>query len=313
MYASRKVREAQQRAGRLTDAGSFPKVVLLDTCSFCNLRYSMCVHKVMTRAKGFMPPGLFAKLIDEIAAVDPSTRVWMIFFGEPLVARRKKPTIFDMIAYAKSRGLTDVVVNSNANLLDDDSAQQLIASGLDAIYIGIDATTPQTYGRVRVGGKFSTVVENVLNLLRRVKESSSSLRVFVQFVEMHENAGERFEFERFWSKAGANVKVRPKVSWAGKVDAPNLLLGDEQRWPCYWAMQTMSVTDRGLVVTCAVDLDAQFVAGDANVASLSEIWNGKLAELRRLHEQRRFSELPDPCRNCRDWQSARADYVSAVE
>jgi radical SAM protein with 4Fe4S-binding SPASM domain len=309
--SAERIRAAQERQGRLGEAKAFPKVVLIDTCSYCNLRCSMCVHKDMTRPKGFMAWPLFKKIVDEIAESDPTTRVWMIFFGEPLIAKRRKPTIFDMIAYAKDRGLTDVVMNSNANLLDDDAAQKLISAGLDAIYIGIDAAKPESYARIRVGGDFDTVVVNVKNLLHRMRASRSSLKVFVQFVEMDDNAGERDEFVCFWSELGANVKIRPKVSWAGKIEAPNLVLDDRDRWPCYWAMQTMSVTDRGSVVTCAVDLDAGYVAGDINTSTLADVWNGRLAALRQLHRQRRFGDLPQPCRDCRDWQSARAEYVSA--
>ena len=51
----------QQQQGRLDESGSFPKVVLIDTVSFCNLRCSMCVHRVMTRKKGVMPWLLFTK------------------------------------------------------------------------------------------------------------------------------------------------------------------------------------------------------------------------------------------------------------
>jgi len=75
-------------------------------------------------------------------------------------------------------------------------------------------------------------------------------------------------------------------------------------------MQTMSITDTGKAVTCAVDLNAKSVAGDINEHSLKEIWNGKLKDLRRLHISRTFESLPDHCRNCKDWQSARADYYS---
>ena len=73
-------------------------------------------------------------------------------------------------------------------------------------------------------------------------------------------------------------------------------------------MQTMSIIDTGKVVTCAVDLDARFVAGDVNKNSIKEIWNGPLKELRGLHLSKRFSELPGHCKSCKDWQSARADY-----
>lgn len=304
-----KIREDQLKRGRLQDAGDFPKVVLIDSVSYCNLKCSMCVHQEMTRKKGLMPWDLFTKIIDEVAANDKSARVWMVFFGEALIRKKKKPTIFEMIAYAKGKGLTDVVLNSNANLMDDEAARGLIGSGLDAIYIGIDAFTPETYAKVRVGGNHERTVNNVIHLIKLKKElNAKNPEVFVQFVEMDVNAAEKEDFIRFWTEQGATVKIRPKVSWAGSIDAPNLVLGNEDRWPCYWAMQSMSITDTGKVVTCAVDLDARFIAGDITSQSLKEVWNGRLQELRNLHINKEFALLPPVCRDCRDWQSARAEY-----
>jgi radical SAM protein with 4Fe4S-binding SPASM domain len=301
--------QTQFEQGRLKDAGFFPKVVLIDTISYCNLRCSMCVHKEMIRKKGIMPWGVFTKIIDEIAEVDKNVRVWMVFFGEALLLKRKKPSIFDMIAYAKSKGLTDVVLNSNGNLLDHKAAKGLIESGLDAIYIGLDAFKPETYVKVRVGGNYEKTVKNVINLIELKKQMhSENPKVFVQFVEMDINTDEKEDFIKFWNARGAIVKIRPKVSWAGMINAPNLTLGNEERWPCYWAMQTMSITDTGKVVTCAVDLDAKYVAGDVKEESLKEIWNGGLKKIRRLHICKKFEDLPEICRDCKDWQSARADY-----
>ncbi len=301
--------EVQKNQGRFEDAGDFPNVILIDTISYCNLKCSMCVHKEMKREKGIMPWSLFSKIIDEIAQVDKGIRVWMVFFGEALLLKKKKPSIFNMIAYAKRKGLTDVVINSNANLLDEEASKELIYSGLDAIYIGIDAFEPETYAKIRVGGDYEKVVQNTLRLieLKRIMNSARP-EVFVQFVAMDINEKEVGNFTKFWNHRGAVVKVRPKVSWAGSIDAPNLTLGNEARWPCHWAMQTMSITDTGKVVTCAVDLDAKFVAGDVSKQSLREVWNGKLKELRQHHILGQFHTLPENCRECKDWQAARADY-----
>lgn len=306
-----KVLEFQKKQGRLEDAGDFPKVVLIDTISYCNLKCSMCVHKEMKRQKGIMSWNLFTKIINEIAKVDKNVRVWMVFFGEALLLKRKKPTIFDMIAYAKREGLTDVVLNSNANLLDESAAKGLIHSGLDAIYIGIDAFKPDTYAKIRVGGNYEKVVQNTIQLMKLKKLlNSKKPEVFVQFVEMDINQNEKEDFIQFWNQQGAAVKIRPKVSWAGFIDAPNLVLDREERWPCYWAVRTMSITDTGKVVTCAVDLDARFIAGDINNQSLKEVWNGRLRELRQCHLFKQFHALPENCRECKDWQAARADYYS---
>jgi radical SAM protein with 4Fe4S-binding SPASM domain len=304
-----KTYELQFRRGRLEDAGDFPKVVLIDTISYCNLKCSMCVHKEMDRKRGIMPWSLFSKIIDEIAQANKDIRVWMVFFGEALLLKKRKPSIFDMIDYAKKKGLSDVVLNSNANLLDEEASKELIHSGLDAIYIGIDAFESKTYAKIRVGGDYEKVVQNTLRLIELKKiMSSAKPEVFVQFVVMDINEKEVGDFTKFWNYQGAVVKVRPKVSWAGAIDAPNLTLGNESRWPCYWAMQTMSITDTGKVVTCAVDLDAKFVAGDVSRQSLKEVWNGKLKELRQKHSLGQFHALPGNCRECKDWQAARADY-----
>lgn len=303
--------DAQKELGRLDEEGEFPSVVLLDSVSFCNLKCSMCVHPEMTRTRGFMPWELFTKCVDEIAVENPSARVWLVFFGESLILRRRKPTIFDMIRYCKDKGLTDVVLNSNANLLDQDSARGLIEAGLDSIYIGIDAFSQETYSQVRVGGNYRKVVENVRGLLRLKRELGvSKPDVFVQFVEMDINRDEIPGFIEYWNREGAKVKIRPKVSWAGKIDAPNLVLGQEDRWPCYWSMKSMSITDQGKVVTCAVDLDAGYVAGDVTTSSLKEVWQNGLKQLRAAQLEGRWNDLPDICRKCRDWQSARADFYA---
>lgn len=306
-----KIYNAQKMQGRLHDPGDFPKVVLIDTVSMCNLKCSMCVHQHMKRKKGVMKWDLFKKIVDEIACENKNTRVWMVFFGDPYVIKNKKPSIFDLIKYAKDKGLSDVVLNTNANLMDREAARRTIEAGLDALYIGIDAFTPDTYAKLRVGGDYDKVVRNVVALLEMKKKlMKDKPRVFVQFVEMDVNKSEKEQFIKFWNEQGAEVKIRPKISWAGMIDAPNLVLGDKDRWPCYWAMQTMSVTDTGKVVTCAVDLDAKFIAGDITTHSLRDVWNGALKELRQFHLQRQFEKLPDNCRNCRDWQSARADYYA---
>lgn len=303
--------QAKTGQSRIAESEYFPKVVLLDTISFCNLRCSMCVHKDMKRKQGVMDKRLFRKIIDEIASVDKNTRVWMVFFGEALILKKTSPSIFDHIKYAKDKGLTDVVLNSNANLLDEYAARGLIDSGLDALYVGLDAFKSNTYDKIRVGGDHKKVVDNIVRLIRIKKElKAEKPDIFVQFVEMDVNKDEKDDFIRFWNGNGVKVKIRPKVSWAGLIDAPNLVLGNKDRWPCHWLMQTMSIIDTGKAVTCAVDLDAKFVAGDVNKDSIRDIWNGKLKSLRKCHIAKKWDDLPAHCRDCRDWQSARADYYS---
>lgn len=292
---------------RKQDAGNFPKVILIDSINYCNLRCSMCGHKTMNRTKGIMDLKLYKKIIDEIADVDKSVRVWLVFFGEPFLL--KDNILAEMITYAKNKGLTDVVLNSNGVLLNRQKAEILIDCGLDALYVGVDATTPEVYAKIRIGGDLQTVIDNIETLVElKKKKGKQSPEVFTQMVVMEENQEQVDDFIDFWTDKGVTAKIRPKVSWAGLVNASNLTKSQGERWPCYWSMQTMSITHDGKVVLCAVDVDARYIAGDVNQRSLYDVWNKQLKEIRQLQENGHYAKLPFPCNSCLDWQSATANY-----
>ena len=287
---------------RLSDPGLFPRAVLLDTVAHCNLFCSMCSFRRMTRPRGYMPGGLFRRAVTEIAAISPDTRVWMVFFGEALIRR----DIFNLILYAKAAGLQDVVLNSNGTLLSPINRQKLILSGLDSLYVGLDAIRPDTYRKLRVGANYERTYAQVEAMIREAKDAGHP-KVYVQFVVMEENESEREEFTAYWLVRGAEVKVRPKVSWLGTIptyNAPALA-----RYPCHWAMQTLSILWDGRVASCACDFDGRGIWGDANTQTLSEIWHA-MKPFRDMHAEGRYDELPEFCRDCPDWQQARAEFIS---
>ena len=302
------------KADRVNSAGTFPKVVLLDNTSACNLRCSMCDHQNIKKFRKIqrMPMPLYTKIIDEIAVERPDARIWQIFFGDPFLCKDMP----ERIQYAKNKGLKDVVVNTNGLLMDAPKAKAYIEAGLDAIYVGIDAATPAAYEKIRVGGDYDTAVHNVLgyrDLLAR--HGRPEQKLFVQFVVSEYNEQEVEPFKSFWAAQGVNIKIRPKISWAGLIRADNLRGNDEiGRKPCYWLMQAMNICADGRVALCSVDLHCRVPCGDVHTHSLKELWNNaSLAKYRRMHEEGRFDELPPMCRDCTDWQSAYADYVTVKE
>jgi sulfatase maturation enzyme AslB (radical SAM superfamily) len=301
------------KANRTEEAGAFPAVILIDNCNACNLRCSMCDHKHMKRYRKvqLMDMGLYQKLIDEIARENPQARVWEIFFGDPFMCR----DIASRIRYAKEEGLRDVVLNSNGVLMTPERSYAVIDAGLDAMYVGIDAATEETYNKIRVGGNFMRAVENVIQYRNLLAEhGKADQRLFVQFVISDINEHEVDDFKAFWKDKGINVKVRPKVSWAGLVDATNLQDNEEViRRPCYWLMQTINVCADGHVALCSVDVHCRVDCGDANEQSIRELWQGRLRDYRAMHREGRFDELPDMCRRCSDWQSGYADFIIAEE
>ena len=297
------------KADRTSEAVAFPEVILIDNCNACNLRCSMCDHNNMKRYRKtqLMDMGLYRKLIDEIAGENPGARVWEIFFGDPFMCR----DMARRIEYAKQKGLTDVVLNSNGVMMSKERALSVIDAGLDAMYVGIDASTAKTYDGIRVGGNFSRAVENVLqyrDLLRG--HGNGTQKLFVQFVISDINEHEVEDFKAFWKKEGVNAKIRPKVSWAGLVDASNLEENEKVvRKPCYWLMRTINICADGQTALCSVDVHCQVKCGDANEHTIKELWQGQLKDYRAMHKEGRFDELPQMCRECCDWQSGYAEFA----
>lgn len=290
---------------RRKDSGLFPDVILIDTVNYCNLRCSMCGRRKMKRTGGMMNPNLFHKIIDEISQKNKKARVWLVFFGDPFMLQDK---FYPLIAYAKGKGLEDVVVNTNGLLMDEKHSFRLVKSGLDAIYIGIDAFSPETYSKLRVGGNYERVLENVNKLLEIKHEMKAEKpAVFVQFVEMEENKHEKEDFIKYWVKQGALVKIRPKISFAGGTVAKNLD-PNVKRYPCYWAMRSINILYDGRVCLCACDYDGKFIAGNVSKNSIQNIWLGPLKKIRELQEKGEYHLLPDFCRSCLDWQGATAKY-----
>lgn len=298
------------KADRTNASDYFPKVVLIDNTSACNLRCSMCDHPNIRKYRKIqtMSMELYKRIIDEISIEDPTVRVWEIFFGDPFMCKDMPKRI----EYAKNKGLTDVVLNTNGVLMAPDKSRAYIETGLDAIYVGIDAATEETYNKIRVGGDFKKTVDNILayrDLL--VSHGRPEQKLFVQFVVSEYNEDETDAFKSFWTMNGVNTKIRPKVSWAGLVEANNLQSNDAVlRRPCYWLMQTANICADGRVPMCSVDLHCRVPSGDMTKNSLKEIWQeGILAEYRKAQAESRFEDLPTMCRNCADWQSAYSDYV----
>ncbi|MFZ2969789.1 MAG: radical SAM/SPASM domain-containing protein [Minisyncoccia bacterium] len=283
----------------------FPKTVLVDTTNYCNLNCSMCARKFMSRKKGFMEENLYRKIVDEIASVNKNVRLWMNFYGEGLAI--KNAGLFNWISYAKSKGINKVLINTNGMLLDEECARKLVECGLDEIHIGIDAFTEETYRKLRVGGNFVRVVENTKKAIEIVNNSFKKRpKIVIQCVETIENAGEIKKFIDYWKHFKVSVMIRPKVSWAGAVEADNLVKID--RHPCYWLMETCVIGHNGLAFLCAVDYDGKFVAGDVNHETIKSVWNGKLKEMRILHTKGQYELLPQICRNCKDWQASEVKY-----
>lgn len=166
-----------------TEVPPLPPALQIEVTSACNLRCAMCLVRYrppVNKLDGAMSLDMFQRLVDELPGL---TTLTLQGLGEPLLA----PHLLDMIRYAKARGLR-VGFNSNATLLHERVARELVASGLDWLHVSLDGADPKTFEAIREGARFDRVVANLATLVAAKRSAGSDTPwVRVVFVAMRRN------------------------------------------------------------------------------------------------------------------------------
>ena len=252
----------------------------------CNLKCIMCAREGMTRPIGDMTVEVFQKLINQIS--DHAELVYLHGDGEPLLHKN----VFEMVKYAKNKGLR-VGLSTNATILDAKATSLLLNSGIDYLILAIDGASPETYEKIRIGGNFGKVTENIRYLLEERKRLKIPVFCLVQCISMPQNRHESDMFYRMWKPFNPDViRIKPLVELIkGGTTNPNT-------YPCIFLWRSIMVDWDGTVFPCCVDTNSTIRLGNINDTSLHEIWNGKsIQNLRKIHAADRQKEIP-LCRNC---------------
>lgn len=123
-------------------------------------------------------------------------------FGEPMMYKR----FFDVVEYTRQeRPWCKIGIYSNGMMIDDAKALRLMTCGLTELNISIDAATPETYRRVRRGGKLDALHDNIRRLVRIKKETKAKFPLLgINFVMLNDNEGELVRFVEQASELGVD-------------------------------------------------------------------------------------------------------------
>lgn len=220
-------------------------------------------------------------------------------WGEPFLNK----DIFDMIRYAKAKNIF-VRTSSNFNTVKDKDIEEIVTSGLDQINISIDGTTEESYQIYRKGGRLSVVMGNLIKLINKKKELSSStpiiewqfivsryneneipkvkeiarevgvdiLRLDLPFSIIHINeANDRSAYERWLAK---NKKYRIFARTAEQD-------GFAYNKACCYLWSTMVVDSQGRLNLCPNRIGSAVDCGNALIDEPVELWNSPIFTLSR--------------------------------
>jgi len=296
--------------GRLT--ADFPSQILMDITEVCNLACIHCPHPTFAKSEHYagrhLDPALNEKMIEEVRQHGQGKTQYIRYSsnGEPLA----HPNGYDLIQSAVDHSGVYVTLTTNGKIMNEKRTQQLLESGVHLIDISIDAFKPETYAKIRVNGDLEVTRENVLRLLRWVREYKSKTKVIVSFVEQPQNAHEAADFESYWKGQGADyVIVRRLHSCSGAVqelaDMRRKDLSETKRRPCLYPWERIVISARGDLAFCPTDwVHGSFVADYRNTTIHGE-WQGEFYRaLRRAHFTNNYHNHSF-CGNCPDWAATR--------
>jgi radical SAM protein with 4Fe4S-binding SPASM domain len=298
-----------------------PIHLMVEPSAHCNLACALCpVTKGLERPQGHMDPALFRKLLDETGDFVYTLLFWD--WGELFV----NPNAFEMIAYAKSKGVK-VISSTNGHLFAQaEMADRLVRSGIDSIIFAIDGITQETYERYRQGGRLATALEGMRTVAARKQALGSVTPVInFRFIVMGHNEHEIPQVRELAPRSGADVlsfktlNPRSMDPYGDREEADpgrgtSYLPEDTRYWrfvpdpgtrarqrlqrnPCRHLWTTPVIHWDGTVCPCAFDPREKYVLGSVRNQSFRAIWRGEAYQRLRRRFRSGWQEIP-LCTDC---------------
>jgi radical SAM protein with 4Fe4S-binding SPASM domain len=290
----------------IPDINGMPLSISTELTNNCNLHCPQCLSGsgLMGRERGFMDLELFKKIMKELSPY--LYNVNLFFQGEPML----HPLFFSFLDNCL---IPHSVVSTNGHFLSQESSEQIVRTGLSKLIISLDGMDQETYSAYRVNGSMNRVIDGMNNVSHAKKISNSSLKIEIQFLVNRFNEHQIPLVRRLAKSANASLSLK-SMQIIDKKDIA-VWLPSARRFRRYkireeeFAIKN-SLSDRcarlwfnpvitwdGKVVPCCFDKDAEYVMGDLNRDSFSDIWNGTRYRVFRksILSGRLMVEM---CRNC---------------
>lgn len=283
-------------AGKYKIDFPFPIHLDIESTSICNLKCIMCPQSLDPNSfsRGFMDMKLFKKIIDE-GAKKGLCAIKLNWRGEPLLHSK----IPEMVAYAKKKGIIEVMFNTNGQLLTKEKSKALIEAGLDKIIFSFDGATKKTYEKIRQQGNYDRLVKNIKEFVKiRNEKGLKKPFIRIQTVKMKDTVKEVDKFKEMWGDIVDYVAVLDYSNRGEEKSRSVETYEQVGRVACPQPFQRMLISWEGKVMMCCADWKMRSPIGDATKKSIQEIWHGEpLRTYKKFHKAKQLHKM-QACKNC---------------
>lgn len=173
--------------------------VYIEPTDQCNIACRTCIRNGWDENLGRMSDETFERILGSIARMSPIPTVFFGGLGEPLFHKH----IVNWIARSKAVGAR-VELITNGTMLTEKRSRQIIAAGLDVLWVSIDGATPESYADVRLGAHLPQLLAN-LGHFQKLRSGGHTPRpeIGIAFVAMARNIDDLPEVLRIGRSVGA--------------------------------------------------------------------------------------------------------------
>lgn len=271
-----------------------PFLIFLDPSDVCNFQCKFCptgnreLIKQVNRHPRLMDFDLYKKVIDDLCEFSMPVKVLRLYKdGEPLL----HPRFADMVRYAKeTKCALQVDTTTNASLLSPEKNLELIAAGLDKIFISVEGLSAESYKKFSgYTLNFDKFVANIRHFYQHRKDCEVLIKIVGD--ELSDEETNRF-FDVFGDICDSIFVEHIAPCWP-KFEMHDLIPNQEvgiygqqikEVEVCPYIFYSLSINSDGKVSLCFLDWSRQLIVGDVKTESFKDIWNGKaLFEYRKMH------------------------------
>lgn len=257
----------------------------IEPTNHCNLKCPECPSGLgsLTRPLGFISPGFYEELIDEIS--ESGFYLQLYFQGEPYINKN----LNRMIRYAQQKKMY-VSISTNGHFFNEKNIDSILNNAPDKLIFSMDGLDEISYQNYRVGGSFQKVDSGIRLLSRRKKELKLKKPfIELQFIVMKQNEHLLEKVREYGKSIGVDRVVFKTMQISSYENALRFLPEKEEfsryeikngsfrikgklKNHCFALWRTSVITWDGRVVPCCFDKDAEFEFGKVNGRSFNDIW-----------------------------------------
>jgi len=212
------------------------------------------------------------------------------------------------IYYAHKKNFIDIMLNCNGSATTPKRSQQILDSGLTRIRFSLDAFTPETYAKVRVGSiHLDRVKKNIETFLELKEKGNYKLPIVgVSFCQLKQNENELDDFINFWQPKVDIVSVQKFMPPTQNKEKYKKYYTSDQyqekplkKFHCVQPFHRI-VFRNEYIYPCCVSFNKDLKLGSIRDTKIYDAWHSpKMNEIREIHKKGEYYKNKT-CKDCVD-------------